>query len=193
MGLNRTTGPLRPPVEPADVQRQLATTPEQGAHVEDLISAATDAAETYLGRALVRQTWRLTLDGFPCEIELPRPPLLEVSSVRYLDQDGAWQTLAEDAYRVLDGGEIARIQPAYGESWPSPRACDESVEVVYEAGYGDAAADVPATIRQAIVLIVGEWLEAREGYFVANANIRPIGWSARFLLDGQRLGRLLVG
>lgn len=191
MGLRVANPPAVRPLEASDVARHLATLPEQDSHIDGLIAAATERAESYLGRALITQTLVLTLDAFPCRIELPRPPLAEVTAIRYVDAAGDQQTLDAELYRVTAGREPASIEPAYGESWPTPLAVSEAVEVEYTAGYGDAASDVPASIRHAIAMIVGEWLEFREG-LVIGVNALPIPNSVRFLLDGHRVGGLFA-
>lgn len=191
MGLRVASPPAAKPLEASDVARHLATLPEQDEQIDALIAAATERAESYLGRALVTQTLVLTLDAFPCRIELPRPPLVEVTAVRYLDAAGWQQTLAAEAYRVTSGREPALIEPAFGASWPTPLPVSEAVEVEYTAGYGDAGTDVPASIRHAIAMIVGEWLEFREG-LVIGVNAMPIPNSVRFLLDGHRVGGLFA-
>src|ERR1051325_1611605 len=59
-----------------------------------LISEARDLVETLLNRALLQQTWRLTLDAFPCSdvLRLPRPSLISVTSVKYLNTSGVLVT-----------------------------------------------------------------------------------------------------
>ncbi len=193
MGLKVLSPPVNQPLDPDEVAKQLATHPEQGEHLLALIGAATRRAETYLGRALIEQTLVYYLDAFPCEpIELPRPPLVDVSEIRYLDAAGAPQTLDASTYRVTSGREPAAIYLAYGASWPSTLPVLEAIEIEYVAGYGDQGASVPATIRQAMTLMVGEWLEFREG-LVVGTIAEPIPHSARFLLDGERLGGLFAG
>lgn len=208
MGLRVASPPARRPLEPDDVRTQLATYAEHGPQVLALIEAAVERAETYLGRALITQTLVLTLDGFPGQyfgviasrrwahgacwrIELPRPPLQQVSEIRYLDESGVQQTLDPSAYRVTTGREPAAIEPAYGATWPSTLPVSEAVEVEYVAGYGDDGASVPRSIRHALTMMVGEWLEFREG-LVVGTIAEPIPNSVKFLLDGERVGRLFA-
>lgn len=134
--------------------------------INTLIQAAREVAEDLTWRAVVTQTITLVLDGFPSDgiIELPRPPLIQVDSVQYVDTNGETQTLTADSdYQVDAYSEPARIVPAYNQTWPSTRPIANAVTVVYQAGYG-AAADVPRKIRQAMLLIVGEWYTHREEY-----------------------------
>jgi uncharacterized phiE125 gp8 family phage protein len=161
----------------------LATTAELKAQVrlthdsEDtlldrLIAAATRHVENRLRRALITQTWRLTLDEWPCQmngetvIYVPRPPLIAVSGITYLDGEGDEQTLATSEYVVDTESHPGRITPAYGESWPTIYDQINAIKVTHTAGYGAAASSVPEDIRHAVLLLAGHWYENREAYLV---------------------------
>jgi hypothetical protein len=156
-----------------------------------LITTARQSLELWTRRAIVPTTFRLGLDRFPwgrasarCEsdwmvgdgrgsdysdrtllhrreIRLPRPPLVAVSSITYVDTAGATQTLDASAYQVDAADEPARIVPAYATFWPTARHQPNAVQVTYTAGYATPAA-VPATIRTAMRLLIGGWYENRE-------------------------------
>src|SRR5262245_11776241 len=68
-----------------------------------LIPAALDRAEVATQRQILTATWDLKLNGFPCGsvIELPRPNLVTVTSVSYVDASGTTQTWAASNYSVL--------------------------------------------------------------------------------------------
>ena len=113
-----------------------------------LIKSARDYAETFQSRQLITATWRLKLHCWPCAIELPLPPLQSVTSISYVDPDGATQTLSTDVYSVDTTAEPGVIRLAYGQLWPSVRSQnDPPITITFVAGYGDEAGDVPdATI-----------------------------------------------
>jgi uncharacterized phiE125 gp8 family phage protein len=48
-----------------------------------------------------------------------------------------------------------------GLIWPQPGQAANGIEIDFTAGYGDAAADVPAPMRQALLLLVAHWYEHR--------------------------------
>ena len=123
-----------------------------------LIAAATKAAEAETRRALVTQTWDMSLDRFPgWEMHVPLPPLQSVTSITYVDSDGVTQTLAADQYVVDTKSEPARITPAYGCVWPSTRWQANAVTVRFVAGYGAAGA-VPSGIKAWMALrIKTQW------------------------------------
>lgn len=126
--------------------------------VEPLIAAVVatldPSAGGWLGRALSPQTWELRLDCFPAaEIDLPYPPLTELTSIKYDDNSGDEQTLIEGTdYRVFGLGEFgkASVAPVYGGAWPSARSDIAAVRIRYVCGYAEA--DMPQPIKSAIAL-----------------------------------------
>lgn len=122
-----------------------------------LIPAARAAAEHLTGRALITQTWRRTLDGFPCLIELEHAPLQSVSAVEYLDSAGVWQTVGADVYTVDTASEPGRVALKFGQVWPLPVVQIASVRITFVAGYGDATAVPQAFKHWMLMRIRGLW------------------------------------
>lgn len=159
MALVLVTPPAVEPLTAAEVRSRLGLPDSiSDAVLGALITSARqeiDGSAGWLGRALIDQTWNLLLDGFPCEIRLPLPPLQSVSEIGITDAEGEETIVAPSAYRVLPGTP-ARIIPARAAGgWPSGASGQQSVRVRFVAGYGAAGTDVPEPIRQAIVLRVG--------------------------------------
>lgn len=127
--------------------------------ISALIQAAREQCEAITRRALISQTWQLVLDAFPDEIAVPLPPLQTVESIKYINSEGVETTLSAAEYLVEANSEPARIVPAYGYSWPSIRGDLGGITVEYEAGYGDTAADVPQSIKNAILLEIERLFE----------------------------------
>lgn len=151
-----------------------------------LIQASRQWIEQYLGRQLITATWTMTLDDFPGDgtIEVPRPPLLAVSSVKYYDADRVQQTLAVASYNVhtFVGPEapMGLIELASGYSWPTVYSGEGSVQIAFSAGYGAAAA-VPMQIKQAILMHAGELYERREQVVVGTIST-PVAITVERLL-----------
>lgn len=135
---------------------------EQDDLIGALVTTAVQRYEAYLNRALMAETWELRLDGFPeGAIALERPPVRSVVSVRYVDGDGALQTLAPEGYRLLGlGTDDARVAPALGAAWPGAYAAEESVLVRFAAG---GPTDLPEPIRTALKLRVSNLFEHPDG------------------------------
>lgn len=163
-GLTLTSAPATEPMTAAEtkVYRRVDTDDTtQDDVITSLIMAARAYVETYTGRQLVTATWTMTLDCFPAEIKVPRPPLQSVTSINYVATDGTSTLLAASDYQVSATVEPGRIVPAYGVSWPDTRAQLAAVTIVFVCGYGAAAA-VPALIKAAMGLLIGCWYEKRE-------------------------------
>jgi uncharacterized phiE125 gp8 family phage protein len=74
--------------------------------------------------------------------------------------------------------------PARGKAWPDTSDEINAVRVRYTAGYGDSADDVPAAIRQWILLHVGAMYDRREA--VDAAGMQPLSFLCS-LLDPYRV------
>jgi len=132
-----------------------------------LITALVDRATRYVERRIQRQlltaTWKLYLDAFPDEIFLGKLPVASVSSITYVDLNGDTQTLTATEYQTDYAAKDrpGRIKPAYGKTWPSTRSSTyKAVTVTFTAGYGTAA-NVPETIKHALLLLVQHWYDQR--------------------------------
>lgn len=159
--LSLVTGPTVWPVTEDEIKANALIDIDDGdTWVESRIKSATQLCEVFLKRSFCTTSWRLSLDRFPNEFYLPRPPLISVASIKYLDLDGVQQTLASNQYTVDAYSEPGRITPAYNVSWPTHRDHTNSIEVLYSAGYGAAAA-VPQSIKDAIIFTVTQWHENR--------------------------------
>ena len=162
--VRRTTEPASEPVTRAEA---LAHAHVDAGDEDDWFDNAIEAArraveDSFLGRTLIETSLTMTADEFPDEFRPPGPPLIEVTSLSYIDTDGDSQTLTEDTdYTVDDSSEPGRVYPCYNEVWPTSRDQPNAVTLVYKAGYGDEAADVPAGIKTAIKMLVTHWYQNR--------------------------------
>lgn len=134
----------------------------EGNDLQEKGQAAEDCVESELCRALMEQTWVLQLDRFPCwEIKLSRPPLASVTSVQYVDENGATQTLSASIYTVDTTSEPGRLYLAYQQVWPTTRCQPQAVTITYKAGV-TLPENVPVRARLAIKLLVADLYENRE-------------------------------
>lgn len=176
-GLAVTTPPAAEPLELAALKAHLRITwDSEDALLAGYLAAARVYVEGWLGRCLIVTGLRLTLDRFPScydrggAIYLPRPPLLAVASVKYYSTAGVLTTLSSSAYRVDAATEPGRLAPLDGTDWPSTQTRPAAVQIDYTAGYGTTAADVPATIQQALLLLAGHYWLNREAVTVGPAG-----------------------
>ena len=141
---------------------------DENALIMGYIKAARRQCEMVSRRAFVTQTWELALEGWRrCDyIELPKPPLASVASVKYTDSAGVEWTMSGADYVVDTYRQPGRVMLGYSKAWPSVTLRPgPSVVVRYVAGYGMPAA-VPETYKQAIKLLVGHYYENREAIVI---------------------------
>lgn len=175
MGLVQLVEPAEEPVSLAEAKAHLRVDhAEEDGLIGTLVRAAREHVETYLRRSLVTQRWELVLDAFEApavsfwpayprgpSIALPRPPIISVEEVVYLDADGVEQSIAPAGFRFYPSTEPTLLEPSPGAEWPTPLDGREVARVRYTAGYGDALA-VPAWAKSAMLLLVGHLYQHRE-------------------------------
>jgi len=181
------THPLVEPVTDAELQAHLGMTnadfAARAVAIHANLASARQQCESVEGAdiALITQTWTYHAAGFhqaaaqadgfnqiAGQISL-RAPLQSVTYVKYIDSAGVEQTIDPADYQI---DRVAhRILPAYGKTWPIARYQANAVEIEYLCGFGNAPADVPLAIQQAIKLIVGQ----NERYqTVVEGGFRPL-------------------
>lgn len=173
--ISQVTAPAAEPVDrDADdgVKKHLRVThTADDDYITALITVAREQVEALVNRALITQTWDLTLNAFPLGryIPIPRPPLQSVTSISYIDEDGVSNTFDSNNYFVDTSSEPGRIVLNTAADWPSeslrPAA---AVTVRYVSGYGSSGSDVPARIKQAILMLIGHLYENREPVNIGN-------------------------
>lgn len=185
------TPPAVEPVSLAEARMQCrvdADDTSEDALIAVYISAARKAAEHQLGRAIITQTLEQRFDAFPAgEIQLGQAKALSIVNVKYLDEAGALQTLAPAAYSLDTFTLPGWLAPADGYDWPSTAAVINAVRVQFTAGYGPAAADVPANVRMWLLATIGTLYAQRESVDLTG---RVGAMPERFLdglLDSERV------
>lgn len=196
MGLKLITPPEDDPISLDQAKAHLREDSDDfDEQIEAFIAAATEFAEGFQGRALIDQTWDLYLDAFPCAkweglrrinaINIPKPPLIEVAGVFYLDSDGVEQTLDAASYTVDTANEPGRVVLKSSASWPTLPNLANAVRVRFRAGYLDNSsppvAAVPKTTIAAILIMLADLYANRESV-VVGASVAKIPWSAEVLL-----------
>jgi uncharacterized phiE125 gp8 family phage protein len=185
MGWKLKTAPTLEPVTLAEAKLHLKLDSDttDDTLVTALIQAAREQAEKYTGRAFIEQVWEYMMDEFgEEEIELPNPPLISVSTITYTDGNNVTQTLSTSVYGVNTYDEPGEVYLKFNQIWPIVLDVENSICITYKAGYGTAATSVPASIRAAILLIIGHLYANRENVVVGRTPAElPQG--AQSLLD----------
>lgn len=156
-----------------------------------LITAARELAEPRARRALVQQRYQLVLDDFPAggdALELPRPPLVSVDAVEYVDGDGTVTTWDSTNYQADTLREPGRVMPTAGQSWPSVGDHQLNAARIHFTA-GPTPDEVPQRIKQAIQMLAGHWYEYRED--TAEVAPRSVPFAFDVLVGSAHTGDLL--
>ena len=123
------------------------------------IDAAEDLVERRMNRSIMRSTYRLSTQRVTRSIGLLMPPVsgeIALSKISYAYGEDDFEDLAIQGL-VNSGGEISPLYNLTGIA----RAGAGRMVVEYEAGATNPL-DVPAAIRQAVLLIASHWYRSRE-------------------------------
>ena len=191
MGIKVVTQPQNEPVSLPEAKLHLRVDGEdEDTLIESLIKTAREVAETsFTWRALATQTFEYTLDQFPRErfLYLPRPPLKTVESISYKDKTGTEMVLNADRYIVDTAADPGRVVLEPEASWPDVELYPASaVRIRFTAGYDDN--NIPESIKQGMLLMIGHWYENRETVIVGNVA-REVPFAAEALLYPYRVWR----
>lgn len=147
------------------------------AEIRRAIRTYTIEAEAETNRAIMEQTWRLTLDAFPAKFTLRRPPLLQVDHIKWRDVDGVQRTLDPQDYQVDGEREPGEIVLTPGRAWPATVHRINAVEVQITCGYGADPALVPDDISGFILARVSEHFQT--GGQPKSEHVKRLLWKKR--------------
>lgn len=179
------TPPASEPVALEDARTQcnvLASETFFDEKLRGLIAAARAHVEAYCNVRFGTQTILARCDRFADLARLPEAPLQSVTSIAYLDPDGAAQTLSASVYEVRADGLEAAIVLKPAQQWPQ---IQPGSRIAITAVVGHAT--LPADVGHAMLLLVAHWLAVREAVNVGNiVNVVPHAVDA--LLCNHRRG-----
>lgn len=170
-----TSAPAVDPLTPAEAKTHLNLTgSSQDTYVGTLIKTATRAAEKYLNRVLITQSWKVYYDHWHFEMLIPFGKLQSVATVKYYNDAGNLAPLTEsDFYWVVTTDEPGRIIRKYDAVFPVLQTGrPDAIEIAFTAGYGASAAAIPEDIRHGIKLLITDYYEHR-GSVVLSSRERP--------------------
>lgn len=171
----RTSAPASTPVSLAEAKASLRVDfSDDDDLITSLIAAAVghfDGWSGTLGRALVTQSWRQDFGGFGV-MRLPVGPVASIDEIEYFDSENEVQTVDGAVYTLRTDALGSYVDLKPGQAWPATYARPDAVSVTYVAG--TAAAEVPAAIKTAILLMVGHLYANREAVGEAKVEL-PLG------------------
>ncbi len=130
------------------------------------IKEATEALQTDTRRYYVNHTIVERYDEWPLSevrsVALSRAPVSSVTSITYVDTDGASQTWASTNYNVDTYAEPGRIEVEWDKTVPAIRYEQNTIAITYVVGYGADASNVPERAKRAIKLYAGAVYDNRD-------------------------------
>lgn len=172
----RTVDPAAEPVLVAEAKDHARyTQTNNDAALGRFLITARQAAEDYMARGLITQTWKLVLPYFYNIMYLPMAaPLQSVTTVKYYDLANSLQTLTATVYDVDVNTRPGRICLASNQTWPAlaPNRLTGKVEITYVVGFGADGTFVPERIKQGIRMYLAYLDADRDGFEQGNDQAR---------------------
>jgi len=158
---------IPPTLEPVSVEELKSFARIDGSGEDNLLASFIESArqklEDYTGRAFLEQTMVMLMDWWSeKEVYLPKPPLLSVTSIETLDEDGVATTYAAANYFVVTESIPGKIIVKSETSLPLNTVRDYAgYKITYKAGYGTNPNQVPRQIRNSILQLATLRFEKR--------------------------------
>lgn len=149
--------------------------------LEQYLRAALASVEGRVARALFRRGFVLHLTRWRDDYaqRLPLAPVAAVASVTLVNAAGVEFVVAPARYRLDADGARPRLEAA-GPGLPLIPTGGR-VEIAFTAGFGPDWEDIPADLRQAVLLLAAQYYEGRDGTGDSDA-----GFAIRSLLERWR-------
>jgi len=130
-------------------------------HADDLIigiiKACSSHVERLYGLALLTQTIAEYWTAFPTCNTTPMmlriQPVLSITSVKYLDNEGIEQTWDNADYMTGRYNNTTFLIPKANKIWPTAMTHPNAATITYSAGFGPTIETIPQDVRDAITLM----------------------------------------
>jgi uncharacterized phiE125 gp8 family phage protein len=158
-----------------------------------MIGAQLDAALEFVadrtGLAVRQQSYRMEMtDWWAGCLDVPVMPVRDVTAVKYIDADGAEQTVDVADYRMsrTATGAVVELLPTFtAPAVQSDRA--DAVRIEFDAGYDvlgvtgsgdDPDLVLPVRIKQIVLMLVSFWFDNRDAVAASGVMAVPMGAEA---------------
>lgn len=154
------------------------------------LRAAMAAVEARTGKILLRRgfNWSLTRWRDRDAAALPVAPVVALTGIEVVDRLGVRTVVPQAQYWLEQDGQRPQLRPV-GTLLPAIPVAG-SVVIGFVAGYGATWAEVPADLRQAVLLLAAHYYEFRHETALSEGCM-PFGVSS--LIERYRVIRMWSG
>ena len=138
--ITRDTAPNSEPISLSEAKLFLRVDhSDEDAAISQMIQSVRETAEEILGSSLIQQRWLFSVFGaVPLTLRLPYGPVSSVITVTSYNREGLATIQDVNTYRLRDPHALAF----------DVGICAERTDILFEAGMGTSASDVPAALKQ---------------------------------------------
>ena len=131
--------------------------------LEQSVRAAMATAEARTGKALYRRQFRWGFEDWNgCErVSMPVAPLISLDGVSVLHADGSVSAMNVSDFSTVVDIHRPSLLPK-GAHFPT-LSTGAMVEVLFTAGFATAWAEVPADLREAVLILAVDYFDAPNG------------------------------
>jgi len=145
--------------------------------IAEMIKAARKWSEEYIGRKIINTTVTAHWANYERYMSLPFPPHISITYVKTTSQGVATAlTLDSDYYFIENYDYVLEMNSIYNTY---------GLQVQYVCGYSPTSANVPQSIRYAIMKIVANMYEHRNDF--VSASFSEVPFEAKALLQPFRI------
>tara|TARA_R110000824_G_scaffold119224_3_gene273206 strand:+ start:616 stop:1218 length:603 start_codon:yes stop_codon:yes gene_type:complete len=162
-------------------------------YIDNLIFAATKMAESYCNIQIMQTSCTQIADCWADTFELYQSPVqnsgqILITSIKYYDEDNVQQTWAATNYILDSSYTPARISVAPQITYPPIANRLDAIEIRFRSGYL-LSSEVPKLLKQAILILVGQWYENRQEAIVGR-SVGTIPMTATYIMDRYKIQTL---
>lgn len=158
--------------------------------LKGLRKAAQEHVENYTNRKLSPAKWKVYFDQWPSgdSFEIPYPPLRSIPStgLKYTMSSGGSTTFSSTAWASDTVSTPGRLVLDYNDEWPTESLHNRNpIEITVLCGYSSAG-KIPQPVKQAMLLLAGNWYENRENSIVG-PSVAELPFGVKALLAPYRI------
>lgn len=154
------------------------------------LRAAIATIEARTGKVLLQRVFSVSLDSWPSDngVVFPVAPVTDVTLVETVERDGVRSVVDDSLYWLQQDAQQPKLRST--TTLPGMAVDGATLAIRFEAGFAANWADLPADLRQAVLMLAAHYYEYRNDTGLSG-GCTPFGVSS--LIARYRALRLGVG